>query len=219
MLRFSDQIHTAYLDAVHAGKLDGAPALLEMLGDFNARPELHDLAWTALLNGYKNGPREAWAIAVLEAMRVDLVVAIASMPALPPIIGHDDIAQALIVETLAAASDGPTYPARWTRHRLITRATTAVERSLADEVRRLSGQASPAAPQPESDGEAARSLREVLVDVEAGRLPARAVTLLYRQEVLGESLREIAADLGVSADAIRKRRDRSVDEIRRRLAA
>jgi hypothetical protein len=45
-----------------------------------------------------------------------------AMPALPQVIGQDDIAQALMTEVLAAAAEGPTTPARWTRNRLITRA-------------------------------------------------------------------------------------------------
>src|SRR5919201_659043 len=124
MLRFSDQIHTAYLDALNARSLAGASAILATLRDFNAPPEHHDAAWTALLTAYAMGPRAAWATAILEAMRIDLVVAIATLPALPPVIDQDDIAQALITEALAAALDGPTNPARWTRHRLISRATT-----------------------------------------------------------------------------------------------
>jgi hypothetical protein len=47
-----------------------------------------------------------------EAMCPDLVVTIAAMPAMPPAITHDEVAQQLITELLAAALDGPTEPAR-----------------------------------------------------------------------------------------------------------
>ena len=53
----------------------------------------------------------------------------------------------------------------------------------------------------------------------ACRLPAKAVVMLYRQEVLGESLEELAAEVGISVDALRKRRDRAVASFRRLLNA
>jgi DNA-directed RNA polymerase specialized sigma24 family protein len=93
-----------------------------------------------------------------------------------------------------------------------------VERWLADEIRRLSATTDRIEPSGGDDGEAARSLPELFVEVEAGRLPAKAVVLLYRQEVLGESLDELAAEAGVTVDALRMRRNRAVDQIRTRLA-
>jgi hypothetical protein len=52
------------------------------------------------------------ATAVLEAMRVDIVVPLATMPALPPVIGQDDIAQVLMTETWLPPSMGlPAQPA------------------------------------------------------------------------------------------------------------
>ena len=219
MLRFSDQIQAAYRAAVRSGTLAGAEPLISVIGDFNAPPEQHDAAWAALLKAYSEGSRQAWAAAVLEAVRIDLVVAIVAMPALPPVIGRDDIAQALIAETLDAALEGPTLPARWTRHRLITRATTAVERWLADEIRRLGWVEVPTENHAAEESEATRTFRELLVDIEAGRLPARAVVMVYREEVLGESREELAAEAGVSIDAIRKRRERAIKAIRARLAA
>ena len=62
-------------------------------------------------------------------------------------------------------------------------------------------------------------LREVMMDIEAGRVPRKAVAILYRQEVLGESLAELAAEAGISTDAMRMQRDRSVATIRRLLGA
>jgi DNA-directed RNA polymerase specialized sigma24 family protein len=62
-------------------------------------------------------------------------------------------------------------------------------------------------------------LRELMVDIEAGRMPRKAVAILYRQEVLGESLAELGAEAGISPDAIRMQRDRSLAAIRRLLDA
>ena len=56
-------------------------------------------------------------------MGVDLLAALGALPAIPPAMTRVDIAQQLVTEVLAAALGGPTTPARWTWHRLITRAT------------------------------------------------------------------------------------------------
>jgi hypothetical protein len=50
-------------------------------------------------------------------------------------------------------------------------------------------------------------------------MPRKAVAILYRQEVLGESLAELGAEAGISPDAIRMQRDRSLTAIRRLLEA
>ena len=218
MLRLSDQIHATFLEAADGDTLGSARPLLDCLCDFNAAPEDHDAAWTELLARYAAGPRPTWALAVLEAMRLDLLAELASLPALPPVITRDDIAQQLVAETLSAALDGPPSPARWTRNRLLTRATTAVQRWLITEIQRLSERTDEEMPPADSSGPAL-ALRELLVEVQAGRLPARAVVMLYRQEVLGESLEELAAEVGISVDALRKRRDRAVASFRRLLNA
>jgi hypothetical protein len=51
-------------------------------------------------------------------------------------------------------------------------------------------------------------LRELIVDIEAGRI-RKAVAILYRQEVLGESPAQLAAEAGTCVGAMRMQRDRS----------
>src|SRR5260370_8014892 len=63
---------------------------------------------------------------------------IAPMPAMPPAAPHDEVAQQLIPELLAAALDGPTEPARWSPNRLLSTATKGTYRWLAREIRSLS---------------------------------------------------------------------------------
>ncbi len=218
MLRLSDQIHATYLEVAARDDLRHAQPLLDCLRDFNAPPEDHDAAWTELLGRYVQGPRQLWAVAVLEAMRVDLLVVLVSLPALPPVITRDDMAQQLVTEILAAALEGPPNPARWARHRLLTRATTAVQRWQAAEIQRLSETSDDEWQVSDTSGPAL-ALGELLLEVQAGRLPGKGLALLYRQEVVGESLEELAAEVGISVGAFRKRRDRAVAAFRRRLAA
>jgi hypothetical protein len=126
-------------------------------------------------------------------MRVDLLAALGALPA----ITRDDIAQQLATEVLATALEGPTNPARWTRHRLITRAPTSVQQLLVDELRSATDESEPP-PQPDGSSQVSMQLRELMVDIEAGRMPRTAVAILYRQEVLGESLAELGAEAGIS---------------------
>jgi len=218
MIRLSDQIHRAYQAALSSGSIDGAESLVVRLRDFNAPEQERDELWTQLIDHYIAGPRQAWAAALLEVMRVDLLAALGALPAMPPTITRDDIAQQLATEVLATALEGPTNPARWTSHRLITRATTSVQRLLVDELRSASVE-SELPPRPDGSSQVSMQLRELMVDIEAGRMPRKAVAILYRQEVLGESLAELGAEAGISPDAIRKQRDRSLAAIRRLLEA
>lgn len=218
MIRLSDQIHRAYQSALSSGSIGGAESLVVRLRDFNAPEQERDELWTQLIDHYIAGPRQAWAAALLEVMRVDLLVALGALPALPPAITRDDIAQQLATDVLAAALEGTTNPARWTRHRLITRATTSVQRLLVDELRSATDE-SELPPRPDGSSQVSMQLRELMVDIEAGRMPRKAVAILYRQEVLGESLAELGAEAGISPDAIRMQRDRSLAAIRRLLEA
>jgi DNA-directed RNA polymerase specialized sigma24 family protein len=218
MFRLSDQIHRAYQSALSSGSIDGAESLVVRLRDFNAPEQERDELWTQLIDRYTSGPRQAWAAALLEVMRVDLLAALGALPAMPPAITRDDIAQQLVTEVLAAAMDGPTTPARWTRHRLVTRATTSVQRLLVDELRSATDEAE-LPPQPDGSLHVSMQLTELMVDIEAGRLPRKAVAILFRQKVLGESMAELAAEAGISFDAMRMQRYRSVAAIRRLLEA
>ena len=218
MLRLSDQIHRAYQAALSSGSIDGAESLVVRLRDFDAPVQERDELWTQLIDHYIARPRQAWAAALLEVMRVDLLAALGALPAIPPAITRDDIAQQLVTDLLAAALEGPTTPARWTRHRLITRATTSVQRLLVDELRSATDEAE-LLPQPDGSSQVSMQLRELMVDIEAGRVPRKAVTILFRQEVLGESLAELGAEAGISADAMRMQRNRSLATTRRLLGA
>jgi hypothetical protein len=126
---------------------------------------------------YTSGPRQAWAAALLEVMRVDLLAALGALPAMPPAITRDDIAKQFVTDLLGAALDGPTTPARWTRHRLITRATTSAQRVLVDELRSATDE-SELPPQPDGSSQVSMQLRELMVDIEAGRMPRKAVAIL-----------------------------------------
>ena len=119
MMRFVDQIHQAFHETVRSGSLVGVADLPRRLRVWGAPPDTRDQMWTQVLRDYVNGPRAAWATIILEAMCPDLVITIAAMPAMPPAITHDEVAQQLITELLAAVTpnqtkDGKTSLAQFT---------------------------------------------------------------------------------------------------------
>lgn len=217
MMRFVDQIHQAFQETVRSASLVGVEDLPARLRDLEAPPEERDRMWNHALRAYIEGPRQPWATIVLEAMCPDLAVTVATIPAMPPAITHDEVAQQLITELLAAALDGPTEPARWSPNRLLSNATKKTYRWLAREIRSLK----------QSHGEldrratdaAGREIPGLLAELEARAIPSAGLVILYRQEVLGESLSEIAQETGLSENALCLRRYRAVVRLRKELAA
>lgn len=216
MMRFIDQIHQAFRDTVRSGSLATAQDLPARLRDLATPPEERDQIWNDVLQAYIAGPRHQWATIVLEAMCPDIAVAVAKIPAIPPAITREEVAQQLITELLIAALDGPTQPARWSPNRLLSNATKLTYRWLAREIRSLS----------QGAGDVDRShiaaagceIPTLLWELEARATPSAGLVILYRQEVLGESLAEIAAECGLSENAVTLRRFRAVRRLRRALA-
>lgn len=216
MMRFIDQIHQAFRDTVRSGSLATAQDLPGRLRDLATPPEERDQIWNDVLQAYIAGPRHQWATIVLEAMCPDIAVTVAKIPAIPAAITREEVAQQLITELLIAALDGPTQPARWSPNRLLSNATKLTYRWLAREIRSLS----------QGAGDLDRShiaaagceIPTLLWELEARATPSAGLVILYRQEVLGESLAEIAAECGLSENAVTLRRFRAVRRLRRALA-
>jgi hypothetical protein len=217
MMRFVDQIHEAFRETVSAGLLVGVDDLPSRLRLWRAPAETRDRMWSQVLRDYVEGPRTAWATVILEAMCPDLVITIAAMPAMPPAITHDEVAQQLITEILAAALDGPAEPARWSPNRLLSTATKGTYRWLAREIRSMSHITGDL--DRRATDAAGHEIPGLLAELEARSIPSAGLIILYRQEVLGESLAEMAAQSGLSENALRLRRRRAVERIRKELAA
>jgi hypothetical protein len=217
MMQFTDQIQRAFRETVRSGLLPDVENLPERLRDFTSDGPALDALWTDLLRCYKDGPRQAWATVLLEAMRPDLAAAVAVVPAFPPVVTRDDYAQQLMANLLTAALDGPVEPARWTSNRLISRAGLKTQRWLADEIRGYSRQVGYV--DRKASSLATSELPSLLFELEMKRNPSAGLVVLYREEVLGDSLVEIAAESGLSDEALRSRRRRAVERIRRELTA
>jgi DNA-directed RNA polymerase specialized sigma24 family protein len=127
-----------------------------------------------------------------------------------------EVAQQVVTEILEAALDGPTVPARWSPNRLLTLATRGTHRWLAREARSL-GETSRLEDEPEDNQ--ARELVSMIAERARRERRTFGFDVLYRQEVLGESVARIAAEMGVSENTLRLRRRRAIQKLRRELAA
>src|SRR5260370_23783045 len=150
-------------------------------------------------------------------MRRDLAAAVAVVAAFPPVVTQEDFAQQLMAILLTAALDGPVAPARWMPNRLISRAALKTQRWLAREIRSFAKRVGYVDPKSAAHG--SLGLPGLLVELEMSRNPSAGLVVLYRQEVLGDSLAEIASESGLSETALRSRRRRAVERVRRALAA
>src|SRR5260370_1738706 len=142
-------------------------------------------------------------------MRPDLPAAVAVVPAFPPVVTQEDFAQQLMANLLTAALDGPVAPARWMPNRLISRAALKTQRWLAREIRSFAKRVGYVDPKSAAHG--SLGLPGLLVELEMSRNPSAGMVRLYRQEVLGDSLWALAAELCLSENAFRLRRRRTVE--------
>lgn len=216
-MQFTEQIQRAFEETVRSGVLSGAAKLPERLRDYLAPGCELDALWADLLQHFQEGPRQPWATVLLEAMRPDLAVAVAAVPVLPPVVTREDFAQQLMANLLTAALDPPVQPARWTPNRLISRAGLATQRWLAREIRGFARQVGYV--DRKAGSISGLELPSLLLELEMKQNPSPGLVVLYRQEVLGDSIEEMAAECGLTENALRLRRRRAIERIRRELDA
>lgn len=216
-MKFTAQIQRAFEETVQSGVLSDAQKLPERLRDYLAPGCELDALWADLLRHFKEGPRQPWATVLLEAMRPDLAAAVAVVPVLPPVVTREDFAQQLMANLLTAALDPPVEPARWTPNRLISRAGLTTQRWLAREIRGFARQVGYVDRKVGSIS--GFELPSLLLELEMNRNPSPGLVVLYRQEVLGDSIEEMAAECGLTENALRLRRRRAIERIRRELDA
>lgn len=77
MMHITDQIHRAFVDVVRSGAIPVDHNLPDRIRDLTAAPEERTRLWVPLLDGYRKGPRQAWAAVLLEVLSKDITVTIA----------------------------------------------------------------------------------------------------------------------------------------------
>jgi len=217
MMQFTEQIQRAFEETVRSGVLSGIEKLPERLRDYLAPESELDALWDELLRHFQEGPRQPWATVLLEAMRPDLAAAVAIVPAFPPVVTQEDFAQQLMANLLTAALERPVQPARWTPHRLISHASRDTQRWLAREIRSFARRAGYV--DRKAGSISGLELPSLLLELEMKQNPSTGLVVLYRQEVLGDSIEEMATECGLTENALRLRRRRAIERIRRELDA
>lgn len=218
MLRFEDQIHTAYLEALRTPGLKDCVSVVDQLRNIKTRPEERDRLWTRVIDGYRAGPREPWAALILETIREGLIVAVLTVPFLPSSLSMSDLTQQMIAEVLKTALEGPSEPARWTPNRLLTRATGAVYDWLIEEKGLKSLELQAGLIRTTVPGEFLLEIAELRLDLAAGRIPERPLALaVYRWA--GERFRALADAEGINLEAFWKQQQRAMAEVRSVLTA
>ena len=216
-MQFTEQIRRAFEETVRSGVLPGIEELPERLRDYLAPGCALDMLWAELLQRFQEGPRQPWATVLLEAMRPDLAAAVAVVPVFPPVITREDFAQQLMANLLTAALDPPVEPARWTPNRLISRAGLTTQRWLVREIRGFARRVGFV--ERKAGSISGLELPNLLLELEMKGNPSPGLVVLYRQEVLGDSIAEMAAECGLTENALRLRRRRAIKRIRRELDA
>jgi DNA-directed RNA polymerase specialized sigma24 family protein len=158
------------------------------------------VAWADLLEAYRTGDRERWSGRIIERLGPWLTAARRQLHAVPPYLDEEDVAQELLVEVLRTASRWrPVCEDRWIPRRLVERAARRVVKSLLaeklDQVVELG-----------EDLEASESAEpDLVLDTPVGKASVADLRLIYRASVIGESISELAAELGLTPEQMTRR--------------
>jgi DNA-directed RNA polymerase specialized sigma24 family protein len=156
--------------------------------------------WAGLLEAYRTGSKQTWSPPLIERLGPWLAAARKQLHAVPPYLDQEDIAQELILEVLRIASRWrPVCEDRWIPRRLVERAARKLLKSLLAE--RLDQ-----AVELGEDLEAAERAEPVLVvDTPLGNASVADLLVIYRANVLGESIGVLAEEAGVTPKKMRRR--------------
>ena len=158
------------------------------------------VSWAALLQAYRLGPRARWSGLLIERLGPWLSAARRQLPAVPPYLDPDDVAQQLIVEVLQIASRWqPLCEDRWIPRRLVERAARKLLKSLLaeqlDQTLELDSDlwaAEPAEP-------------DLVIDTPIGKASVADLRVIYRAHVLGEPIEVLATEAGITPKQMRRR--------------
>ncbi len=166
----------------------------------------------AVVRRYRQTPHPSWSAVLLEMLSPMLVRAGSRCTFIPHSVSRDDVDQQLMTEALHAARfmvlpEPPHDVQRRLRRRTLSRTISWLLRAQRGEHESLE--------QVEEEGPAYCDLdQRFLLDLGTAGVPNDTLDLLYRSQVLGVTVRELAVEMDVSMDAIRKRMRRALRRLR-----
>lgn len=224
--RFSRQLRQGFDDldthAARALETEWAtePALaglsIEVLRRMVRDPEIptrdQDELWAAILRAYRRNGSAAWGSLLLELLAPALIEIAVGLESHSPRVDADDLQQQLALEALAAGRSIPLDRARFVKPWLMLEIRRRIVRWLNREARHaraldLDQEIALVA----DNSDAAWELCELRVSNQR----SQDLALLYRLEVLGESLNEIGRELGCTSKAVDSLRWRARRRLRR----
>jgi len=192
------------------------PELRRLVRDAELSFQDQDRIWAAVLRSYRRGPRAVWAPLVLELLAPALVEITSGFEPNPPAVDADDLQQQVALEALRAAGSIPLQGGRFIKPWLVGEVRRRISRWLEREARHGGGVAiDEVAWMGAGDEDEAWEMSEVL----ASHPRRQDLELLYRLEVAGETLGEVAQDFGCTPNAVECRRRRARSRIRRQLSS
>jgi len=156
--------------------------------------------WAGLLEAYRVGPKQRWSGLLVERLGPWLSAARRQLHAVPPYLDQEDVAQQLILEALQIASRWrPICEDRWIPRRLVERAARKLLKSLLaeqlDQTVELDG---------ELEGRE-RAEPDLVIETPIGRASVADIRVIYRANVLGESIEVLAGEVGITPKQMRRR--------------
>jgi len=156
--------------------------------------------WGGLLEAYRIGPKQQWSGLLVERLGPWLTAARRQLRAVPPYLDQEDVAQQLILEVLQIASRWrPICEDGWIPRRLVERAARKLLKSLLaeqlDQTVELDG---------ELEGPE-RAEPDLVIDTPIGRASVADLRVIYRANVLGESIDVLANEVRITRKQMRRR--------------
>lgn len=187
--------------------------LPRLMHDAAAPLQRQDEILAAVVRRYRQTLHPSWSAVVLEMLSPMLARAGSRCTFIPHSVSSDDLDQQLVTEALHAARfmvlpEPPHDVQRRLRRRTLSRTISWLLRVQRSEDESLE--------QVEEEGPAYRDLdQRLLIDLGTAGVPKGTLDLLYRSQVLGVTVRQLAVEMGVSTDAVRRRMWRALRRLRR----
>ena len=182
-----------------------------------------DEVFGAVVRSYRRGPTKVWGAILLEMLAPALSSAAIEVVAWEPVSDDDDLYQQAALEALSAAAQMPLWGDGWLKRRIVFRVRISLLRWSAAQYPQASLD-TPERPDDAGDAEDAEDAGDAdlislislfeLLDTMGCVLSRQEFDLVYRSTVLKEELVELAREMGSTFEAVRKKRDRALLQLR-----
>ena len=185
-------------------------ALHERVRDPALPVRAQDETWAAIVRRYRLSRNPSWAVVVLELLAPALIEVAAGFATWSPVVDVEDLHQQIALETLAAFRAAPLDRVRFVKPWVVLEVRRRVGRWLAREARQPAGTGF------DDEAHVAADATGAAWELcELSNQRSQDLVLLYRLDVLGESLEDVARETGCTANAVNVQRWRARQRLQR----